>query len=977
VRKSLLIIFVLCFGFKTVGQLKLIQSPKSNAFIAQNKATRSANIKLKGEVNQSAYQRLNIKVFQDATLIANHLINLSFTGGIAQFSQTLTLKTGKYMYSIRYELTGMATYNKVIDGLLVGDVYIIQGQSNAVAASYNAFNTNYYSPYLRSYGSSSWNGNTVQNDTTWHAFDAVNSYRSGSVGQWGAVLAKHLLDSFNTPICLLNGAVGGTRIDQHQPNQLNLEDLSTIYGRLLYRIRKAQLDSNITAILYFQGESDGWNAVKHDTGFTHLYHHWKRDFPDFKKLYVIQVRDGCGAPSLQLREIQRQFEFKLGNCQTISANGLNNHDNCHYGFVNGYEKLGHQLSYLVARDFYWPLNRKNIDPPNVNYPYYSDGLHREITLVMHNPEDLLLVDNNFEQLFQLQGDPSVSIIGGRLVNNKVILKLDQSSCNITGLSYNGKRGIQPWITNKTGMGLISFFNIPIRNHNTNTAQRACKKSTITVGTLAKSGIRYSIEQLSNGRKINQSSMLVQLSKSDSFKLHFTFDSLPCNLKDSVIIHIELDPASIPQLGKDTTLCIGESLRLSPDSLNFKEFSWSQNNQTLKQFEWSTNKEGLIRLTATSLMGCSYTANKNIALRKTHISLDSLYLICEGNRFNLKMVDTFETYFWDNTPGVFSFNTLSTGKHHIRVKDSLGCFAYDTFYIDNYPQIIETHWDSLICSEATVRIDKPRNTVKWYKNNNSIGEYFYVQGANHIPIKLIDSFQCIYHDSIDLVTFEEHHFRKTIDTSLCKHDTLEIALPVGMSLYAYNNKSISSGLIRAFKPGRFPYSFVDSNACTFNGELNVVLNTLPDLSFINDTSICESDSITLALDSSISYIINTKPVANKLTLKPGQSYLIEALSKSNCRNEKRVTINSIDCTSRWSTINAERTFRVYPNPFSTSFMVHSKKGMDTINLYNTEGKLIWKGYVNEKSQMEINMRMHSNGIYILQVDNEFVKLTKSE
>ena len=45
--------------------------------------------------------------------------------------------------------------------------------------------------------------------------------RDGRLGYWGMDLAKHLVESQKIPICIINGAVGGTRIDQHMPNPAN------------------------------------------------------------------------------------------------------------------------------------------------------------------------------------------------------------------------------------------------------------------------------------------------------------------------------------------------------------------------------------------------------------------------------------------------------------------------------------------------------------------------------------------------------------------------------------------------------------------------------------------------------------------------------------------------------------------------------------------------------------------------------------
>ncbi len=62
-------------------------------------------------------------------------------------------------------------------------------------------------------------------------------------------LAKRLLASQKVPIFMINAAVGGTRIDQHQRNEADPTDLKTIYGRMLWRVREAKLTHGIRAIL--------------------------------------------------------------------------------------------------------------------------------------------------------------------------------------------------------------------------------------------------------------------------------------------------------------------------------------------------------------------------------------------------------------------------------------------------------------------------------------------------------------------------------------------------------------------------------------------------------------------------------------------------------------------------------------------------------------------------------------------------------
>ena len=76
------------------------------------------------------------------------------------------------------------------------------------------------------------------------------------LGWWGMELAKRLVESQKMPIFIINAAVGGTRIDQHQRNATNPTDLTTIYGRMLWRVQQAKLTHGIRGILWHQGESD-------------------------------------------------------------------------------------------------------------------------------------------------------------------------------------------------------------------------------------------------------------------------------------------------------------------------------------------------------------------------------------------------------------------------------------------------------------------------------------------------------------------------------------------------------------------------------------------------------------------------------------------------------------------------------------------------------------------------------------------------
>ena len=110
---------------------------------------------------------------------------------------------------------------------------------------------------------------------------------------------------------VIEAAIGGSRIDEHQASPADHADLSTMYGRMLWRVQQARLTHGIRGILWHQGENDqgadgpmggfGWETYQRL--FVEMAGGWKRDFPNVQHYYVFQIwpnscamggRDGAG-----------------------------------------------------------------------------------------------------------------------------------------------------------------------------------------------------------------------------------------------------------------------------------------------------------------------------------------------------------------------------------------------------------------------------------------------------------------------------------------------------------------------------------------------------------------------------------------------------------------------------------------------------------------------------------------------------------
>lgn len=335
--------------------------------------------------------------------------------------------------------------------LVAGDVLVVQGQSNAEARAFAGDANVDRGEFVRSFGSRTENGAVSAGDGAWHRADGNLVDGPGAVGQWGLRLAKLLSDRHGVPVAVLNGARGGQPIEYFQRNDADPADLATNYGRLLDRARRAGVAESIRAILFYQGESDGARADAHRDGFTALHEDWREDFPGVERFYVTQVRQGCGAPTVELRDVQRRFAETLPDTTTMSTTGIDAHDGCHYAFVGGYSVLADRYARLLSRDLYDGTpepDTEAVDVASAMAP--GDGTVRVTT---RGDASTLLVADGVAPHFVADGVPgrvtAVAAEGADLV-------LTMTGPSPSRIGYAGHVGAGPWITNAEGVGLLAF-----------------------------------------------------------------------------------------------------------------------------------------------------------------------------------------------------------------------------------------------------------------------------------------------------------------------------------------------------------------------------------------------------------------------------------------------------------------------------------------------------------------------------------------
>ena len=319
--------------------------------------------------------------------------NLTQTPSGGTYAFRARVPAGMVQYSVQFgSVTGSATnLSAMVTNLVCGDAYIIDGQSNAVADNSDDPYGTYTSPWIRSFGNmggstaSGW-GNAVGPSTTGDAY---------RIGYWGIVVASNLVASYNMPICIINGAVGGTMIKQHQPNPANHYapgSSYSIYANLITRVAAAKLTHGIRGVMWHQGEAnannwenDGdWDYLFYQGFFLTMSSAWKQDMPNLSHYYLFQIfPGGCasGARSCQLRDVQRNLaRLYSPHMYVMPTLAFPSGQGCHFN-GSDYSKMGLSLVPLLARDNYGLIPTNDITAPDLKQAYFTTTNKNEIALV--------------------------------------------------------------------------------------------------------------------------------------------------------------------------------------------------------------------------------------------------------------------------------------------------------------------------------------------------------------------------------------------------------------------------------------------------------------------------------------------------------------------------------------------------------------------------------------------------------------------
>ena len=383
-----------------------------------------------------------------------------------RYAFTAPVAAGRVTYKVVYGTTtgGVDTIVNTVTNLVCGDAYIFSGQSNAVATDSLPANLA-TDPWIRTYGQTNgtW-GNAVRNGSDWW------------IGYFAWPLAQSLSTTYNMPICIINGAVGGTRIDQHQANPANhtLPGSSyALYANLLNRVAGAKLTHGIRGIIWHQGENNSGSAAptgdfdykSYQQYFVEMSAAWKQDYPNFERSIIFQVMPkpcSMGPKGDQLRNEQRLLPRLYSKMHILNTLGLPGYIGCHFT-IAGYQNMASLTLPLMRQDFYGFVPPASVTAPILQRAWFTTTARNEVALEFDQPMAWNSVSAGNYFFSKVMGKVSTGSVSGNVVK----LQLNSAIPANATIDYledefwSFNEPMSSLLAGANGIAALTFSDVPI------------------------------------------------------------------------------------------------------------------------------------------------------------------------------------------------------------------------------------------------------------------------------------------------------------------------------------------------------------------------------------------------------------------------------------------------------------------------------------------------------------------------------------
>lgn len=291
------------------------------------------------------------------------------------------------------------------------------------------------------------------------------------------------------------------------------------------------------------------------------------------------------------------------------------------------------------------------------------------------------------------------------------------------------------------------------------------------------------------------------------------------------------------LGPDQTICEGESVVLDATTVD-ATYEW-QDGSTNATFEATTTGTYSVTITVD---GCTATDEVDITVQAPPtIDLGTDQTICEGESIVLDATTAGADYLWqDNSTGA-TFTATTTGTYSVEVTVGL-CSVSDDIEItvEPLPQI-DLGENTGFCTGESLTLDATWPDADYLWQDGSTDATFEVTTSGTYTVDVATDF-CTVTESVDVEVTDPPVVDLGADVTLCEGESLTLDATTPGASYDWQDGS-DAATFDVTETGTYSVE-VNLNDCIVSDEIAVTFEPLPEVTFTDQETICEGESLTL-------------------------------------------------------------------------------------------------------------------------------------
>jgi hypothetical protein len=434
-----------------------------------------------------------------------------------------------------------------------------------------------------------------------------------------------------------------------------------------------------------------------------------------------------------------------------------------------------------------------------------------------------------------------------------------------------------------------------------------------------------------------------------------------SLEESIVV---LDK---PNLGPDTSICVGESLTLSVDT-NWSTILWTGGGTKSSA---TFSNAGTYTVTTSLASGCTRMDTIVLSQVGTPLALGPDQTYCLNDTVQLDAGPQWTTVNWSTGNSGRYLDVFFSATISASAVDSNGCRYRDTVTISPSAFNLRLFGDDSVCTGDTAFVYIPSSwtNILWSTGQNDTGIFLNNPGSYSVNATSLDS--CPYNVAFDIIHVDYPNVNLA-DTSLCDGDSLSWDVSEAGATYTWDDGSTNP--IRSISgSGTYHVTLTKLGKCSSSDTAVVSTLSYPFVDLGPDTTYCIGETVVLnAGNPNLTHSWSNGSSDSSIQVTTTGTYSVEVSHDGDCGTPDTVVITFEDCDTTVG-LDPRRLldFGMFPNPANDVLSVEAN-GFERYEILDFTGKLVLRGVLEES----IDLSSLENGMYLLRLHSASQILQKN-